>query len=137
MTFNDLFRRGVFGSVDQMPDSLSGREVKFVFDSPLTQALGEEKGQKFAQNRDILLAASQLDPSAANMMDVKEALRDVMIGIRTPAAWLRDEETLAEMDEAQAQKQATAEMIDMAQKGGQGAESISRSIKTLGEAGVA
>jgi hypothetical protein len=71
------------------------------------------------------------------MLDVKEALRDVMIGIRTPARWLRDEETLAQMDEDIAQKQATAEMIDMAQKGWQGAESISRSIKTLGEAGVA
>lgn len=132
MTFNDLLRRGVFGSIDQMPDSLSGREIKFVFDSPLTQALGEEKGQKFAQNRDLLLAAAQLDPSATNMIDVKEALRDVMIGIRTPAAWLRDEEELAEMDEAAAQEQMMAKTIGMAQQGGQAAESLSRAAANVG-----
>jgi hypothetical protein len=47
MTFNELLRRGTFGAPNSMPKSLSGRELKFVFDSPLTQALGQEKSQKF------------------------------------------------------------------------------------------
>ena len=132
MTFNDLFRRGVFGSVEDMPDSLSGKEIKFVFDSPLTQALGAEKGQMFAQNKDLLLAASQIDPSAVNMIDVKAALKDVMIGIRTPAIWLRDEEQLAEMDAAAAQEKLTQQTIAMAQQGGQAAESLSRAAVNIG-----
>lgn len=134
MTFNDLLRRGIFGSIDEMPDSLSGREVKFVFDSPLTQALGAEKGQKFAENRELLLAAAQLDPSAVNMIDVKAAMKDIMIGIRTPAAWLRKEEDIEAMEQEQAETQAISQGVQVAQQGGQAAESISRSIKTLNEA---
>jgi hypothetical protein len=86
----------------------------------------------FAQNKDLLLAASQIDPSAVNMIDVKAALKDVMIGIRTPAIWLRDEEQLAEMDAAAAQEKLTQQTIAMAQQGGQAAESLSRAAVNIG-----
>lgn len=135
MTFNDLLRRGVFGTIDEMPDSLSGKEIKFQFESPLTQALGAEKGQKFIQNRDLLLAAAELDPRAKNLMNVKAAVKDVMI-TSSPASWMNTEEDIEAMEQAAVEQEMLQKGVQMAQQGGQGFEATARGIKTLGEAGV-
>lgn len=137
MTFNDLLRRGGFGSVDEMPDSLSGKEVMFKFDSPLTDAIGTEKGQKFLENQQFLAQAASIDPSATYLIDVKEALKDVFTGVGTPASWMRDDKAVAEMVDQANQKQQAQEMLAGLQQGATGAESLGRATQSFAQAGAA
>ncbi len=136
MTFNDCLRRGVFGSTDDMPDSLSGKEVMFKFDSPLTDAIGTEKGQKFLENQQFLAQAAAVDPSATFLIDVKEALKDVFVGVGTPAAWLRDDKAVQDMIDQQHQKEQAQQMIDGLQGAAKGAASLGDAANQFSQAGV-
>lgn len=136
MTFNDLLRRGAFGSTDDMPDSLSGKEVMFKFDSPLTDAIGTEKGQKFQENQQLLAQAATVDPSATYLIDVKAALKDVFDGIGTPAAWMRDDKQVAAMMADQAQKDAATQAMGAMESGSKSAANLGAAQESFANAGV-
>jgi hypothetical protein len=126
MTFNDLFRRGTFGRPNEIPESLAGKEVKFKFTSPLSQALGAEKSQKLMEDIGVLGQAAQVDPNVKNILNVKRALNDVYIGTKTPAIWLNTEDEIAQIEQAEAEAAQMKQAVAMAQQGGQAAESMSR-----------
>ena len=105
-------RNNAFGPLDDMPPELSGQDIEFRFESPLHDAIEREKAQTFAESRDMVMAATELDPSAIHNLDVVEALRDALSGLKAPAKWVRDEKdviTLVESDQAAAQQQQDIE----------------------------
>lgn len=112
-TFDLLLRGGLFGPAEEIPDSLKGQDIQFRFESPLTEATERKKGQQFLEAQNMLAQAAQLDPSVVGMIDAQQALRDVLTGIGTPAKWMRDEDTMAQM--AAEQKQAADEQAALAQ----------------------
>lgn len=116
-TFSIMLRSGGFGSVFDIPRELQGQGFEFEFESPLHDAVEREKGQRFLEAQSMLAQAVQLDPSAAYLVDVGIALRDVLNGIGVPAKWTRSQ---SDMDKAQAQaaqKQQTAELLANMQTG--------------------
>lgn len=128
-TFNLMFRSGAFGSPLDLPKKLHGANIEFRFESPLHEALEREKGNRFFEAGQFIAAAAQLDPSAALIVDAKQALRDVLDGIGVPAKWVHtEEEVQAELDK-QKQEQDAAMLLAGMQQGADVA-------KTLGEAGL-
>lgn len=125
--FDILFRAGAFGRVEDIPESLGGRETEFRFESPLRESIDRVRGQQFLEGKALIAEAAQLDPSVVPMMNVREALRDSLHGLRVPADWLEEDEVLDQFAEAQAQAAQVQGGMDMAS---QGAEIV----KQVGEA---
>jgi len=111
-----------------MPRSLQqGEPVRFRFKSPLHDTIEQQKGQKFLEAKAMIAEAVALDPSTAQIPDVKVALRDVLYGIGVPAKWVRNEAEVREAIEAQAAQQQTEQLLGTLQQGADVA-------KTTGEA---
>jgi hypothetical protein len=129
-TFELLLRGGAFGSVEDMPQSLRGKDIEFRFESPLHEAIERQKGVKFLEVKQVLAATVDVEPSATAHIDFTTAFRDVVSSIGAPAKWMRSETEAAEIVEGQEQKMAAAEMLETM---GAGAEVA----RTMGEAGTA
>ena len=128
-TFALLLRSGAFGSPFDIPDRLKGADIQFRFESPLHEAIEREKGNRFFEAQQFIAASVQLDPTAALIIDAKQALRDVLEGIGVPAKWVNTEEEVQEVIEQEQQKQDAAMLLAGMQQGADVA-------KTLGDAGV-
>ena len=124
MTFNRLMRMGAFGGAEDIPDALSGKDIKFKFTSPLTDALGREKGQQFLEAKALLAAAAEIDQGAAFTLNAREALKDTLISIQTPAKWLRDDKEIDQLSDEENAKAQTAQMLAAAQQGAAAAKDL-------------
>lgn len=108
-TFNLGMQMGLFGSVQDIPESLRGKDVKFQYESPLTESQNEEKANRLAQTSSMLRDAAELDRGVVDNVDMDTAIQDAIRGINSPESWLVPPEVVAErrrMDAAAAQAQA-------------------------------
>ena len=115
-TFDVLFRGAAFGSLMDVPQALRNAAVDFKFESPLHDAIEQQKGLKFLEFKQIVAEAVALDPSTIHVPDAVLILRDVADGIRVPAKWLRTEQQVEEAQQVAAEDQAQqAELAAMQQ----------------------
>lgn len=123
-TFTLMWRNGAFGSPLDWPKTLRGADIAFTFESPLHDALEEQKGQLFLHGQQLTAAAMQVDPSVAMITDVKKALRSALNGIGYDAAWMRNEDEVQSMeDQAKAEQQA-AKVLGAIQQGAAAAKDL-------------
>ena len=126
-TFSLLMRNGGFGPVEDIPQSLRGKDITFRFESPLHDAIERQKGNKFFEASQILSQAVTLYPDAPAHMNFAVAFRDALTSTGMPATWLNSEEQAAQIM-ANAKQQEDAQ--NLVAQIGQGAEVA----KTVGEA---
>ena len=100
-SFSLILNEGGFGPI---PQSLSGSEVTFRFESPLSEAIEAHKAQVFMQAGPLLQQAMLIEPGAALVVNAADALRDALLGIGFPAKSLRSEEDVEAIQEMQTQK---------------------------------
>lgn len=136
MTFDNLMRVGAFGPHDEIPDSIKGQDVNFRFESPITEAMGAEKGQKYLQSQSLIAQAMQLDPKAAHIFNTKDALRDALDGVGTPAKWLNSEKEVEAMEQAAEQAQQQQATLNSMLQGSQVAQQLGDASKKFSEAQV-
>jgi len=129
ITFDTLKHAGAFGSPEMMPPQLRGKDIEFKFENPLLQAEDRMKSQQFMGALGLIGQAAGVDPSAANIMNIKESLKDAIIGSGTPTSWLRNNEEIAMIEMQQAQEAQQAQLMQGMQQGAD-------IIKTASEAGV-
>lgn len=134
LTFDILMRNGAFGSPHDMPESLRGADIQFRFESPLHDAIEQQKGQKFLEMKGLILEAAQLDQGAMALPDINISIRDVLTGIQVPANWVRNEVGVKEIQAAQAAAQQTAELLGSLEQGGKAAASLGKANKDFTEA---
>lgn len=131
MTFDILMRAGVFGSPRDIPPSLAGTDVQFKFESPLHDAIEQQKGQKFIEAKALLAEAIEIDQNSLYLMDTSTAMRDAMQGIGVPTAWVNSPTTVEEMAmERQAEIEAARAMEQM-QAGADVAQSLGQAKQVL------
>jgi hypothetical protein len=106
VTFDLMMRNGDFGSQFDIPRELRGESVEFQFETPISQAVEKEKGQKFIQTAEMLATAMQMDPSTRHEVDITTAFRDAMAGIGVDSDWIRPEEEAQQMKMAEQMQQA-------------------------------
>jgi len=126
LTFDILMRAGAFGSTLDIPASLRGADIQFRFESPLHDAIEEQKGHKLLEVKALIAEAMAMDNSAITVIDANTALRDALSGIKTPAEWINDEDTarmLNQQNQAAAQAQ---QVLGMMQQGSDVAATLSK-----------
>ncbi len=116
--FKLLMDNGAF-PVEQMPDSLRGRDIKFKFRSPLADLADQSEAEIYMEVRDrILVPAAQLDPAQVENAEFTISTRDAMRSAGWKAKWFKPREAV---EQARAQKAeqdaAAAEMQDLAAEG--------------------
>ena len=135
-TFDVLFRGMAFGSPMDVPRSLRDTDIDFKFESPLHDAIEQQKGLKFLEFKQIVTEAVALDPSVVHIPDATAILRDVAEGVRVPAKWLRSEQATEEAQKIAAQQAAQAEALAQAQQGAEVSKNIGAARRDLAQANV-
>jgi hypothetical protein len=130
-TFEGLMRVGAFGSPYDIPDSIQGQNVRFVFESPLHKALERQKGSQFMEMKQLILEAVDLDPVVTQMPNAVDALRDALTGIGTPQKWLRDEKDMAQRAQQADAQQRAQQMMQAVHAGGAVAQQVGDGIQSL------
>lgn len=132
-TFELMYRNGAFGSPLDLPDPLRNAELDFRFESPLHDAIEQQKAVKFLEFKQIVAAAIELDPAIAHIPDAKTILRDVADGIRVPAKWMRSEAQVDEAEAAVLQQQETQLLLENMQAGAQIAKDVGSARKDIAQ----
>lgn len=104
-TFEIMLRNGAFGR--NIPRSLQGEDVTFVFSSPLKDAVEKQSAGKLMEARQLLAAVADVDPASAFVVDWKGLFRKAAEAI-VPMQTIRSEqdvEGMARMQAEQAQQQ--------------------------------
>ena len=136
-TFDILLRAGAFGSVQDMPKELQGREIHFKFVSPLHDAIERKNASVFMETAGLLEQAMAMDPTAAFNVDITGTFRDALKGIGLPA---KNMVPLAQVEAqiAQAQEMAQAqEQVEMAAKGAEAARDVGQAEASMAQADAA
>ena len=128
-SFTLLWRNGAFGSPLDWPRALRGADIGFTFESPLHDAIEQQKGQLFLEGQQMLAAAIQVDPTVANIVNGKVAFRDVLDGIGWPGKWMHNEADVQAIDDAQQAQAQAAQLLGAIEQGASAA-------KDLGAAGA-
>jgi hypothetical protein len=128
-TFSLMWRNGAFGPPQSWPKELQGAEIDFQFESPLHDAIEQQKEQKFQVAQALIGAAIALDPSMAFLPRAEVALRDALTGAGVPATWMNTEQYVKEAKANQQAQQAQAQQLAML-------EQASVAAKNLGQSGM-
>lgn len=134
LTFERLWRNGLFGSADDLPQSLRGQEIEFRFDSPLHDAIERAKAQQFMEVKGLLMQAAEVDQSVAIDMDFHAAFRDAAYGLGIPASWLKPENQARQEMEAMEADRETQQVADGLMKAGEVAEQAGVATQALNAA---
>ncbi len=134
ITFETLLREGAFGSAENIPESIRGAEVQFAFESPISQMAERAKGQKLMETRAMIAQAVDVDPAVTQIIDFKEALRDVLTGIGTPAKWTRSKEQVAAAEQANKQQQEAQQLLATMTQGADVAQKLGAASQSFGAA---
>lgn len=129
VTFDLMWRHGAFGDPRSWPKSLRGAEIDFQFESPLHDAIEQQKGQKFQEAQGLIGIAVSLDPTCAAVPKAEVALRDALDGIGVPAKWLNSEAEVAAQKEAMMKQQMQQQQLNALEQG-------STVVKNLGQSGA-
>ena len=130
-TFEVLMRQGVFGSPRDIPPQLMQDGIDFEYESPLHDAIEEQKGQMFLETKALIAEAMDIDQGAAFVMDSRTALRDALTGVGVPAHWLNSEDDVEEMVANAADQQQQAMDMEQALRGSEVAKNTAAAGKQL------
>lgn len=134
-TFQLLADNGAF-PLEAMPESLSGRDIKFKFRSPLAEMAEQREAEIFGQVlQQFVMPASQVDPAQLEQADLDISLRDAMRAAGWKQSWFKPKEAIQERRDQMAQQQqqlqamqAAQSIADTAEKGG---KALSHGDKTM------
>lgn len=129
-TFTLLLSVNAFGPRNSMPESLSGAEIEFKFESPLIEMRDQELARTFLDSKAIIAEAAEIYPAAAKMINAETALRDALRGRGVPATWLKDENEMAEYNEKMEEEQEQLRAAQTLAVGGQAAGVITESARS-------
>jgi hypothetical protein len=128
-TFDLILRAGGFGDPRSWPKKLRGAEVDFQFESPLHDLIEQQKGHTFNEAIALVGNAIALDPTASTLPKIEVMLRDALMGIGAPAAWVNSEAAVDDAKRGMAAKQEQAEQLA-------NMEQASTTVKNIGQSGL-
>jgi hypothetical protein len=130
-TFELMMRNGAFGRVEDIPQSIRGKDITFKFESPLHDAIEKQKGNKFMEAKALLADTLALDPTADANLDITTAFRDVLNSIGVPAKWVRSETDAAEIIAGRKEEMQTQQLIASMGQGAEVAEQIGKAGQAM------
>ena len=104
--FDVGYAAGFFGSPQDVPESLLGKDIQFNFVSPLTESEDEKMVSQFDAVTNIVDRASAHNPTFAANVNWDKAGRDAMTGSGAPENWKMSEEAVMKAKQASLAAQA-------------------------------
>jgi len=117
-TFDGLLRAGQFGSLQDMPPELHGRDIHFKFTSPLHDAIERKEASVFVESSELIGLAMELDPSAGALLNSSDQLRAALEGIGVQARHLRSEAEVKQINAANAEQARAEQEMELAKTAG-------------------
>lgn len=134
--FQLLSEHGVF-PLDQMPESLQGRDIKFKFRSPLDELQEQNEADTYVDIMTrIVMPAAQIDPAQMENVDLTEATRDAMRAAGWKAKWFKPKEAVDEKRAQVAQEQEAERVMQQVAAAGATAQQAGQGIDALANAGT-
>jgi Bacteriophage head to tail connecting protein len=133
-TFEDLLLLNRFGSVDDMPQILRGRDIAWQFDTPITVAAEKALTSSFQSMLQMLTEAAQVDPTVPMNANVNKAVRDAIDGAGAPADWLYPEDQVKASQQQARQRQAAQSAAEAVAHGADVATRVAGAAKSAGDA---
>jgi len=133
-TFELLMRNGAFGTVEDMPQSLRGANVRFRFESPLHEGTDQKKAQKFLEAKSVLVNAAEIDPGSVQALNVRAALVDSLRSM-APATWVRSDREMEQIARQEAEAQAAQQQMQGGMAGADMAQKLGAAAKDFSEVG--
>jgi hypothetical protein len=134
--FQLLSEHGVF-PLDQMPESLQGRDIKFKFRSPLDELQEQNEADTYVDIMTrIVMPAAQIDPAQMENVDLTEATRDAMRAAGWKAKWFKPKEAVDEKRAQVAQEQEAERVMQQVAAAGATAQQAGQGIDALANAGA-
>jgi len=118
VTFQMCMRNGAF-KYEDIPQAIRGRDISFVFDSPIQTTEKTLKVAAYQQSLAIITAGSQLDQTVASVLDIHKAAVDAIDGAGAPADWMTSED---DQQAAKDKAQQISNLTGMAQALSAGAQ---------------
>jgi hypothetical protein len=134
--FQVLSEHGVF-PLDQMPESLQGRDIKFKFRSPLDELAEQNEADIFVDVRDrILIPSAQLKPEVLETANLEEATRAAMRAAGWKQDWFNPKEAVEEARAIAEQKQQAEQAMQQVAMAGQAAQQAGAGVDAVVNAGA-
>ena len=133
-TFTLLLRNGAFGSPLDWPKSLLGADISFTFESPLHDAIEQQKGQVWMEGQQMLATAIQMDPTVANIVNGKVGFRDVLGSIGWPGKWMRNEADVEQIEAGQKAQAQAAQLLGAMEQGASAAKDLGAAQASMASA---
>lgn len=123
-TFGEMFRIGALGPYDEVPQELRGKDIQFRFESPLHDAIEQQKGEKLQIALGLAAQSIEIDESAAGVLDAVQSLRDSIEGLGDTESWIRDDREFEQWAKERGEMARLQEALEMAQQAGQAGQSL-------------
>jgi len=121
--FQKALREGAFGPIEDMPQGLRGKDLRFKFSGPLKQARDRQTVEAYRDVNGLLAEAAAIGPGAVAEIDTRIMLRDAVKSTNAPGGWLNENDVAMQgrekMNEAAAEQkmmQDLSEGVEMAGK---------------------
>jgi len=111
------------GLIRKPPEVLKGKEMRFRFETVLSQALRLKKTAGMDRLTDFVEKIAQVDQTAPMTIDTGAMIREYAKDLAVPPSIMRDQKQVDKMVAAQQKQQQQAHAADIAQKMGQAAQS--------------
>lgn len=129
--FKLLMDNGAF-PLQEMPESLKGRDIKFKFRSPLADLADRSEAEIYMEGVErMLVPAATIDAAQMENVDFTQATRDAMRAAGWKAKWFKPPEAVeaaraqkAEQDAAAAEMQEMAAEGAVAEQAGKGLDAV-------------
>lgn len=136
-TWDLMMNANAFGPPGSWPRELSGMEMRWQFDSPLTAANKRQDTITFQESAQLLSLAASIDPSLKSAVNVKQAFRDALWGIGAKATWVRSEEEAQQIEDQEREAMQVQQMLAQVGQGAQVAEQVGKAGQALSGIGAA
>jgi hypothetical protein len=127
---------GGFGPLDDMPDILKGKDLRWQFDSPLQAATERGKAQAFVESTNLLKVAAEIDPTVRHDFDLNKAFREALSGTGARADWIVPEEQAEQAKAQERQMMAIQQAAQTAGMAGQVAQQVGAGAQEMQMAGM-
>lgn len=109
--FGSMLRIGYFGGVDEIPPEMIGGEIKFDFDTPVSQAYKRVKVVRAKEMVEALGMVAQFDQQVVDNVDFDKMYRDTSDNIGGESEWLKAKDLVEQQRAQRAQKMDEMEQM--------------------------
>lgn len=122
--------------VQQFPPALHGQDIVFQFASPLEAAEGAMVVKSYQEAYTIISTSAQLDPTIANIFNIRQGTVDAVRGAGAPPEWILSGQALAAQNAKDAATKNAQDVAGQLREGAAVAQDLSSATAATQQSGL-